>query len=353
MKTTTKVLTAAAVFVVALSLAAPMEATCGASTTIQGSAAGEGTSYMGIQPFFDASPYYGYYGTYPPVVSGYGDPPPALTPNARASFWMLGAGDPAPGFGNDNGAYNVIGSGIYFYSNVVGSYGYHRGATININWENGPTDNCLEAQGDCLCMLITDDYNNQGYFAVTGAMADGNLNTTVNQGGSGQSPVFNAPIVLVPIPGPTITSTSRDQASNNLTVGVSVNAAPGLGDYSKDGCNCAPVGYKILQSSVPFGDMPPQDRDIAMWSEPDLAAGGPQPTNGSPLTSAISILTDCSGGSTDEVYLTTALVFDSAFGTTQVSGSSTRMECDPTLAKPGPRARPDRDGKERPKVRRR
>jgi hypothetical protein len=284
--------------------------------------------------------------------------PRPLSPAANVTFWAFGQGDPAIGFGNDNGSKNIIDSGLYVYGYGVGganpAYSFFYGAELDVfsNWE-GSTDGCIVA-GACMCVLITDQDGDNGFFAVTGAVADANLNTFLNQFGTTDGGNSNAPIALVDITGPTIISTSRDGGTNDLTINVSVPALGG--DYSQDGCSCAPMGYRILESSIPFLNSPPSDRAAGLWTEPTLSDGSPQGV--APLGTSISLNGECSM-STNEVYLTTQLVFDTAsaggFDTLVVSGNSTRMECDPTLARPtSPQDnRPNRPGQDRPRGRKR
>jgi hypothetical protein len=54
---------------------------------------------------------------------------------------------------------------------------------------------------------------------------------------------------------------------------VSVGAQGGV--YQKDGCDCGPSGYKVLQQIVARGNMPPSDRSSG-WTDAPLAAGGAQ-----------------------------------------------------------------------------
>jgi hypothetical protein len=361
MKTMTKILTTAAVFVVALSLAAPVGANCGAQSGLVSSNGPDGTSFI-FSPVFANHPSfsYGYFGNGAPQVYDLAgnEAPRGLSPAADVTFWALGLGDPAPGFGNDNGAKNIIDAGLYTYGYGVGgglypAYSFFYGAQLNnnSNWE-GATDGCIAA-GACMCVLITDQDGDNGFFAITGGVANANLNTFLNIGGTSDvGGGNNAPIVLVPITGPTISSTVRDAGSNDLMVNVTVPAL--AGDYTQDGCNCAPMGFRILESSLSMGSLPPSDRDESGYTEPPLSDGSAQGVT--PFGGTVSLRTECTA-STNEVYLTTQLVFDTAsaggFDTLVVSGNSTRMECDPNLARPtNPQDnRPNRPGQDRPRGR--
>lgn len=362
MKTTTKILTAASVLVLALSMAAPVDAACAGPglVTTQG---GDGTSFIfGPQFRNDPTFSYGFYG-YAPQTTSAGAPGTATRPlsdAARITFWELGAGDPLPGMGTDSGVKDIVSTGFYVYGYDSSSY-YPGGRVVagvldtNSNWAGGDTDGCVSG-GGCLCVLITDQDGDQGYFAITGGVATGNSDTFLNRAGTSDgssNPNNNAPIELVAIPGPNILSSSRDGGTNDLTLNVTVPA--GGGDYTQDGCNCAPTGYRILASSVPFGNMPPADRDEGAWTAPTLA-DGVTPQGSTALGGSVMLAAECTG-STNEVYLTTQLLFDSGFQANVVSSNSTRVECDPTLATPGGgRGRPepgDRPGQDRPRGRKR
>lgn len=351
MKTMTKVSAVATVAVLALALAAPAKAACGTNAIIS-SIGSDGTSYI-FGPQFQAHPTYtvvGYYGPVAPQVYSFDAANPAPTPlgpNARVTFWGLGTGDPAPGFGNDNGSYDMIaGGGLYVYGYGVGG-GYYPdasfwyGATINSTWEGAGTDNCVGGNA-CMCVLITDEEGGVGTFAITGGMSTANVDTFFNRSGTSDGGRSNAPIILVPIPGPSIVGSNRDAVTNDVTLTMNVPPVGTVGDYTQDGCACAPVAYKILQTIVPRGGMPPVGRDLGAWTELAQADDSPQPTNGTAINTQIDLKSSC-GSQDNDVYLATQLIFDSGFGTHTVSSNSTRMECGPSLATPGDsNSRPDR-----------
>ena len=118
---TTKILTVAAALIVALSLAAPASASCGtpAAITVFANPADvgqNGTSWVFSPPIQEFGIYY-YFGAPYVYSSDAGNPaPPPVGPDARVSFWRVGAGDPAVGFGIDNGVFDMVASGdFYFY----------------------------------------------------------------------------------------------------------------------------------------------------------------------------------------------------------------------------------------------
>ena len=116
------------------------------------------------------------------------------------------------------------------------------------------------------------------------------------------------------------------------------SAASGV--YNKDGCDCAPTGYRILQQILPRGSMPPSDRS-AGWTD---ASGVVPATQGTTVTATC-------GAADQDVYLATELIFDSGFGTSIVSANSSRVECGTTLADPDDKPRTPRPRLDRPNPR--
>jgi hypothetical protein len=354
MKNMTKVLTAAAVLAVALSLAAPVGAACGA-TSIISTIASDGNSPIFNQEFANHPSFYfdPAYGSATVYSDDAGNPvPQPLSPAASISFWNLGTGDPRVGYGDDNADYDMIAAGgFYAYGYVNAAYpgGYQYAGSINGTWE-GSGDGCVTNDG-CMCLLITDQDGANGYFAALGAQAQ-TVSTFMNVGAS----PANEAIILQAIPAPVITGSVRDVATNNVTLTVNL-PAPAAGDYSQDGCGCGPVGYKVLQAKVLRLDAPPSNRDLAQggWSELTLP-DGTTPQGVTPFGGAGVDLSSNCGATDEDVYVTTQLVFDSGFATDVVSENSLRIECGPNLANPSddrPRPGSDRPGRDRPRGRKR
>jgi hypothetical protein len=351
MKTMTKVLMAAAVLVVALSLSAPVGANCGGTpiiTTIDAT----GTTFV-FNPTFAEHPSFGYgaYGPYTYSLDPANPTPLPLSAAASISFWGAGAGDPAVGFGNDNGAYDMIAAGGFYFSGYppTPTYGgYVRGGVLNGTWEGG-TDNCVGAN-NCMCVLFSDQDGTDGFFAIAGAMSDSTISTSFNQGGADGNG-NNLPIQLVRLDAPSITGSVRDAGTFDVNLDVTV-AAPAGGNYVQDGCSCGPAGFMVSQMILPRGNTMPDDRAAAAWADAPLSDGSPQGVT--PFGQTVTVRSAC-GASNSDVYLATKLVFDSDFGTAVVSSDSTRVECGPTLADPGSnRPQPgDRPGRDRPRPRKR
>lgn len=359
---TTKILTVVATLIVALSLAAPASASCGTVAAIAsvGDPAVVGQSgytfvfspvFQEFGPVFGAS--YGLVSS-----SNAGNPaPPSVSGAATVSFWALGAGDPAVGPGTDNGGFDLVGYPGFYGAGYSSGPSYAGGlwyaATINGTWEAAGIDGCI-GSGNCMCLLISDHDGERGFWAVTGGQSDANFNTSINQGGADGNG-NNLPIILATMPKPSITASTR-AADGSLDVEVTVKLpAPTGGDFTNDGCGCAPIGYRVLQQVLTSGSMPPTDRGVSVWSEPALAAGGAQGVTSFGVgagDAGVTIRSACGASDTD-VYLTAQLVFDSGFATTVVSGNSSRVECGPNLADPDDRPSRIRPRSDRPATPRR
>jgi hypothetical protein len=338
MRTTHKILTVAAAFVVALAIGVPAVADCGANPGVIVTTGTEGHSQIFTQKFFE-TPYedatyigfaYGGYGATAYCGAGGGCTP--VSPAAKVSFWSQGLGDTTLAVGIDNGAFDAIAFGdLYFYS--YPDTGYYAGARMLTGWRPG-TDGCIGAN-NCLCLLLTDQDGDDSFWAITGNRSSSTFTTAINRGGTDGSGYYNEPIMLVRAAKPGIVGSTRVGTDVDLSVTVPPSTA---GVYMQDGCNCGPVGFKVLQQIVPRGNMPPSDRSLG-WVEAPLSGGGLQAVT--PLGGTVSVRSTC-GVADADVYLATKLYFDSGFSTAVVSGNSSRVECGTTLADPDddPRVRP-------------
>ncbi len=342
--------------VLALSLAAPLQASCGTFaqiTNIDGTGATSFLVNTAFQNFGgDPGTYYGT-GAYGPYNFSFDPANPAntpLSPAAQITFWRTGTGDPAVGMGDDNGTYDMIANGGFYFSGTLPTStfgGYIRGGKLLGTWQPAGIDGCVGANS-CMCLLVTDQDGVNGDWAILGAMSNANFNSFMDIGGT--DGVANlAPIRMVNFDPPGITGSRRDAVSFDVELDVTL-AAPAGGVYTQDGCACGPVGFKVLQQIVPEGNMPPTDRDAGLWAEPTLVGGGAQGVTA--FGDTVTVESACGASNTD-VYLTTQLIFDSNFGTSVVSGNSTRVECGPTLANPDDRpSKPARPQRDRPSRRR-
>jgi hypothetical protein len=253
----------------------------------------------------------------------YGTPGEVPTYYAQAWFWALGSGIQGAGTGNDNGA--VVGStdgygyGAGFF-NAPGGYGY---GYVGASWGSAGVDGCIDATvaptpcnaaGCCTGILISDEFGGQGYFAF--------LSSTAN---SGQNYQNYGAVTLTAIPKPNIVGSVRVDASNvNVTVRCPAQAELAAGLALDPGCNdTVLLGCKLYSTNVARGTAPPAGRELVGWS----AVGG-QGTPGATQTVGLT----CAGN--EDVYLTTALVFDSGFEVRYGGENSTRVECGPNVANP-------------------
>ncbi len=282
---------------------------------------------------------------YTPGICDGGYPCPngsSMTPGARGVFWSLGSGDPAVGLGNDNGALEAV---VASYPGAY-TYGFLKlyptsPVLLRTDWNQPGIDGCALELGvplACVGVLLTDqDAAGNGYFLMQTIEANANNNFEMLAPGGGGA------LTLAPLPRPGITGSTRIDAG---TVQLDL-APPNLQNGLVLDPDCEPplVGYRILSQAVASGAQPPSSRDIADWT--DLSPAVVPPGTGT------SVQVTCSGD--QDIYLTTAIDFDSGYRTTFVSTNSTRVECGPNLADPiqqRPRLRPggsidmrDRGGK--------
>jgi hypothetical protein len=275
---------------------------------------------------------------------------PALSPATRAFFWDLGFGNQTPGPGNDNGNFGggfsdtgpaTCSGNQWVCANFTGGSGFYGAGLLVGGWSSSnQVDGCGVAAfpaTKCSCVLITDQWSGVGYYLIAGAAHDPTGTFDFTQPGG-------APLELVPIPKPGITGSQRLQPSLDVVLNTRI-PAPAAGVYLKDGCNCAPTGYKILQQILPEMSPAPTDRALtAGWTEPNREDGSPQPANGSPfgtgMGQGVNVRSACGMSDTD-VYLATQLIFPDGYRATILSENSTRVECGPNLATPAP-DRPER-----------
>ena len=331
MRTMTKVLTVAATLVLALSLAAPASASCGTVASIStfvrpNPGVDNGTTWVFGPPFQEFGIYYyispdtGYGALYVYSANAGNPAPPPVSADASVSFWRLGAGNPALGLGTDNGSFDMIASGqFYVYGYASGPYfeGYWYAATIQSGWEPSGIDGCID-RNNCMCLLISDQDGDRGFWAITGGQSDTTFSTVINQGGS-DGHGNNLPIILVPIPTPTVSNVS---AMPFFGFGFSASVALSGGNFVQDGCLCETGGgFRIVAAAVPMGDPPPQSRDSAIWDHPVTLAGGAAQSSPSAFGSTVDFEIGC-GAIDQDVYVAAELAFDSGFRTLYVSADA-------------------------------
>jgi hypothetical protein len=309
---------AAAVIAVAAMLV-PAQAQCGAAKQVT-TAGPDGTSFIWMEDFPP-----NYYSGYPPYST---DGTPPITPSFFGVYWQLGAGDVELGLGSDSGGFPATGTDDWVYYGTFAAYNMNFGAIMFTTWAALPSiDGCVE-NGTCECVLMTDQRNGVGYFGLLSGQADpGTGNLFLNQGGADPAG-NNTPIVMAPIPGPTITRIDMDMDTHNLTFNVTA-AAPAAGVYQMDGCDCGPVGFNVYQAIVDRDAPPPGDRNAAGWEKMTalpVAFGAP------------AVFESACGGSEVDVYLAIGIEAADGFsgGTYPVilSENSAKTMCGPTMAQP-------------------
>lgn len=309
---------ALAAVVLAVAAVAPVYAACATAKVIATSTA-DGQSFIWTEGW-DVL----YFTGLPPITGSLTAP---YTADLFGVYWQLGAGDPTLGVGVDAGGNTVPPGDWIYFATYAGVYTF--AGNIFENWTLPSVDLCVGNEV-CECVLLTDQRDGVGYFALLSGLTTpgGDLNLTQpGSDGAGNA----GPIILKPIPAPTITRIDMDMATHNMTFNVNA-AAPTEGIYAKDGCNCGPVGYVMYQAIVPRDAPPPGDRDAAAWDAMTPVTPMGQPT---------SFLSEC-GGTEVDVYLATGLVFDSGMTgapyPVTLSANSMRTLCGPTMAEPKPLA---------------
>ena len=325
----------------------PALAACGSAAVIGTTDQAGNKTFVWNGGVFTPNYYSGYPGYAPAMYPG-GNPP--VTAAFSSVFWAMGTGNPVVGAGDDNGGFTDDNWFAYY---ALPAYGFYESGQIFTNWGAAAViDGCLSNSGpttdpdpglECTCMLLLDQDGTDGYYAMisnsTNAVSD-TFYTQPGSDGNGNS----GPIVMAPIPSPTINgATWRDPGSGgdgNVEVNVTVAGNPG--DYILDPgvCGgCGPTGYKVMMLNTARGVPGPTTREASAWTEAPLVGGGLQGETA--LGASVDVETVCGG---DEwVYLATMLTFDSGYTADYVSGDSTIVECGSTLADPvnlRPRVRP-------------
>jgi hypothetical protein len=336
MRKTFKIAIAVASVLALAAVVSPAQASCGAPYQITSLQPDGIKSFVWTENVF--TPNYNFYDQ-PTMYPG--NPP--VSPNFTGAFWAYGVGQ-----ANNSGAFGVENWFSYY---ALPSFQLYVGGEIFTTWaansdivgclfNGGTTAGALDGQ-ECSCVLLTDHDGTTGYYAALGNGIDANGNAFLGQAGT-DGFGNGAPLILKPIPKPTITGSFRDPGTFNITLDVNVTGAPG--DYlgtTGAACNCGVTGYKVLARTLTRGSAPPADRTAATWQALNLAGGAVQGVN--PLGAPITVESLCGASNTD-VYLATQLFFDSDFSTSVVSANSTRVECGPTIAEPQPirpKVRPD------------
>jgi hypothetical protein len=328
-----------AVAVVLLLVPQAAQAACGGNPLIQTFSGPYGSSFVWVENVFVPE----FYPYYPPFAAT-----PPWTPRFEATFWALGSGDPIVGPGDDAGIWTVPPYDWAYHNPTYYGY-YHYAGSIFAGWgAHGGIDGCLQNNppGSCTCVLLTDQDSAVGYFAIAGNAASAGLWWTQLDQPGNDGAGNAAPIVLAPIPKPIFLSVSRRPGTFHIDATMTVPAIPEA-DYTLGGCDCGPIGYRIVEQVIPRLSPPPLDRDATLWQAMTTPGGGAQPIT--PLGAPVTIESIC-GYLDNDLYIAAELYFDSGFKSPVVSRNSTRVECGPNLAEPEPpRFRPgSQEGPGRP-----
>lgn len=274
---------------------------------------------------------------------------PPVSSSMRGVFWGLGQGNPVVGAGADSGGFGGGFAATDFWIKQVSAFFdpgglYHYAAfasqktgTVNgspggpITWSAGDVDGCgVLTEGDCTCVMLSDEWSGKGYFLTMSGAADAQFNTQLD-------PVHS--LRLVPIPAPRITNSVRNVATADVTLQVTHLPLSG-GTYPLDGCGTCLAGFKVYGQIVARGAAAPTERDTG-WTELTDGAGSAQPVT--PFNGTANVRADCDPALNQDLYLSIVLVGEGAtpFTTAHVSENSTLVSCGATLANPdGPGNRP-------------
>lgn len=300
-----------------LLLAQPVQASCSFAALIltqDDSVDPPEWSHIWTEDYFGA--------TFSPYINtpAYSTEGPPYTPNFNAVWWELGRGEANNGMNAFNTAPIWISYRTYYYAGSGNTYYY--GAELFGGWGQGGVSDCVTT-GACTCVLLSDSFNDAGYWAITGNNNDVAVQTTMLRQPGVDGKGNATPIILKPIPVPFFVTSSRVDANTiNVTVRVDLDTTA---DYQLGTCDCLSGYLLYTQSSTGAA---PTDRDVAAgWTE---APG--QPAGGTLFGGTFSF--DISCADTEDVYLATQIVGDEGFATNVVSGNSLYVECDPALADP-------------------
>jgi len=218
---------------------------------------------------------------------------PPVSRNLDGFFWAQTGSNEAALAGNDNGTWGVRRwLKAETYPVPEGAYGdYHFEAFISvndfnpadpatgsysgtpINWASSNLiDGCVDQVtptvrfDECTCMLFTDEWAGQGYYAIFSKLSDVQGNFYFNE-------TQDVNYDLAPIPRPSVTGSTRDPANATVTFNIDVPTPVG-GDFRDPACGCN-FGFRVYAAVVGEGGMVPSSR-TACTTRALVAAGGPE-----------------------------------------------------------------------------
>jgi len=243
---------------------------------------------------------------------------PASTAGATGgSFWALGFGNPAvdspTAGGDDSDGFPVqdwcrpSGPGCY----LVGDWG-----------GDERVDGCIGGKvaagktAEIMVVGLSDGNAGQGFFAVA-AVGRQPTGSDFDYANIGQN------LTLAPIPTPNITNTVRTAPNVAITVNSPAITAGFFGDASVTQGDLV-KSYRIYKQVLARGAAAPSTRNRSAWTAAGAAVAVGQPFS----------YTETSCATNSDIWLATAVVFDSGFETSFVSGNSRPVQCGPTIAEP-------------------
>jgi hypothetical protein len=185
--------------------------------------------------------------------------------SARLSgfFWGQSGANGARNAGVDSGSFLIQSwtqkpdgnpTDNYYYNTYLADPVYG----TPFSWDGGGIDGCI---GDitpavnfdeCTCMLLTDSWDGQGYFALLSAQSDAQGNFSFF------GTDVNTPVQFAPIPRPVVTDSSRDAATGQVSFTVDV-PTPTAGVFANPNCGCN-FGFRVYAQVMGEGGMVPADR---------------------------------------------------------------------------------------------
>lgn len=214
---------------------------------------------------------------------------PPVSPQLDGFFWAQTSANEGYLLGNDNGTWGVRrwvkaeaypGTDEYHFPAFISVNDFDPADPLTgsysgtpINWASSNLiDNCIDQVtpsvrfDECTCILFTDEWAGDGYYAIFSKLSDVQGNFYFNE-----TPGVN--YNMAPIPAPTVTGSSRDPANATVTFNIDVPTPSALGDYRDPACSCN-FGFRVYAAVVGEGGMVPSSR-AACTQRALLAAGGP------------------------------------------------------------------------------
>jgi len=250
----------------------------------------------------------------------------------QADYWAIGQGINGPG-GVDNGLYEPDGTNgtqaWFFASPTAGQLFGGWGTNLGI------TDGCPKATNDPVTP------GTKVALAVYDKSADGQhayMNVTVTDVVDARRVAIDFALLgnptMVELPKPVVTASSH--SGTQRTVTLSWTAPPGLCvDSTASGqCALAITGWDIIKREKLKTDGTPDNvRTLSSWA----AVGNVAVAGGGTGTQSTTVNFTCTTTTNNVAQIAIVPHLDGGFTPNYVSGGSTKIECDPTLADPGPK----------------